>query len=95
MVTSLITGASVLLGLASACAWFYASTVKVTREQVIAQRVEEAARKGEKPNLAGATLDGWDMSSTFAAQSKWSAWGAVLAACSIALQAIGQAIASV
>ena len=90
-----ITWGSVVFGLASAFAWFYASTIKVTRERVVAQRIKEAERNGEKPNLAGVTLDGWDMSGTFAAQSKWNACGAVLAACAIALQAVGNALASV
>jgi len=90
-----ITGASVVFGLASACAWLYASTVKVTRAQVVAQRIKEAERNGKKPNLAGSTLDGWDMSGMFASQSKWNARGAVLAACAIALQAVGNALASV
>jgi len=93
--TPLINVASILFGLASAGAWFYASIVKVTREKVVARRIKEAERNGGEPNLGGATLDGWDMSGTLAAQSKWSAWGAALAACSIALQAVGLAIASV
>lgn len=90
-----VTGASALLGLASAGAWFYASTVKITRDKAVALRVQEAEVKGTAPNLAGVSLDGWDMSSTLAAQSKWSARGAALAGCAVALQAIGQAIASV
>ena len=89
------TWASVAFGFASAIAWLYASVVKVTREQVVAQRSDDAARRGEKPNLAGITLDGWDMSATFAAQSKWSVRGAILAACAIGLQAITQVAANV
>ncbi|MBT9490868.1 MAG: hypothetical protein IV107_00650 [Paucibacter sp.] len=87
---ALISIASVFFGFASAAAWFYASVVKVSWEQSVAQRKKEAHRKGVTPNLAGVSLDGWDMSSTFTAQSKWNARGAALAACAVGLQAFGQ-----
>jgi len=90
--TSAITIVSVVCGFASAGAWLYASRVKVTREQMIKQRTKEAKKKGHLPDLSGASLDGWDMSSTFAAQSKWNARGAILAACAVALQSIGQIV---
>lgn len=86
----LVLVASIFSGFGSAAAWFYASYIKVSREQVVAQRKKQAEKIGELPNLAGISLDGWDMSATFAAQSKWNARGAALAASSIGLQALGQ-----
>ena len=80
--------ASALFGVASAGAWFYSSIVKVTREQMVAQRTKQALQKGEKPNLAGISLDGNDVSATLAAQSKWNAIGAIMAALAVGLQSI-------
>lgn len=85
----IISCLSIILGFCSVAAWLYASVVKVSREEMVAERTKQAAKKGQKPNLAGVTLDGWDMSSTFAAQAKWNARGAALAACSIGFQAVG------
>ena len=80
------SAASVIIGLASAAAWLRAGVVKVSHESAMKERGQKAAAKGERPNLASVTLDGWDMSATFAAQSKWNAIGAVAAAVSILLQ---------
>ena len=82
--------ASVALGLLSAASWLYASTVKITHEKAMKQRVRIAAKRGEKPNFASVSLDGWDMSATFSAQSKWNSIGAFCAAVSIILQSIPQ-----
>ncbi|MGK5035694.1 hypothetical protein [Janthinobacterium sp. LB3P118] len=89
-----ITTASVVSGFMSAAAWLYASTVKISREEAVDQRKKEALRKGETPNLGSVSLDGWDMSATFSAQSKWNSCGAALAACAVGLQALGQALGS-
>lgn len=56
-----ITWGSIFLGFLSAICWFRASKVKVTREQEIEWRKKKAEKRGEKPNLAGVTLDGWDV----------------------------------
>lgn len=61
----------------------------------MAMRRKDAERKGTTPNYAGVSLDGWDMSATFGAQSRWGALGALLAACAVGLQALGQFLASV
>lgn len=83
--------ASILFGVISAVGWLRASTVKVTREQEVARRVKAAEKKGIKPNLSGVTLDGWDMSATFRAQTLWNSIAAISAAVSILLQAVIQA----
>jgi hypothetical protein len=82
--------AGVLAGLISAACWARASMVKITRQQEVERRVREAAKTGETPNLAGATLDGWDMGATFAAQARWNAAGSACAALAIFAQAAGQ-----
>lgn len=84
--------ASAIFGVASAGAWFYSSIVKVTREKMVAQRTKQALRKGEKPNFAGVSLDGYDVSATLSAQSKWNAIGAIMAAFAVGLQSISQLI---
>lgn len=81
---------SALFGLLSAAGWLRAATVKVPHEEAMAQRAKAAAKKGEKPNFASVSLDGWDMSATFAAQARWNAIAAFLAACSILLQVVLQ-----
>lgn len=86
----LLTMVSIVCGFLSAGAWLKASVVKVSREQEIKWRTKKANKMGEKPNLAGATLDGWDMSGTFRAQAKWNAIAAVLAAISLSCQALAQ-----
>src|SRR5688572_22489323 len=73
--TTVLTVTSILTGFASAGCWFRSSIVKVTRDEEVARRHKEAAKTGQTPNLAGVTLDGWDMSATFTAQSRWNAWG--------------------
>lgn len=55
-------------------------------------RVTQAQKKSEKPNLVSISLDGWDMSATFAAQSRWNASGSAFAALSILLQSFSQMI---
>lgn len=61
----------------------------------MAMRKMDAECKGVKPNYASVSLDGWDMSATFAAQSKWGRIGALLAACAVGLQALSQLLANV
>jgi hypothetical protein len=86
---------SVVCGLASAAAWFYASRVKVTREQALEQRRRAAAKSGKEPYLGGMTFDGAEMRETLAAQSKWNSVGAVLAAIAVASQSLAQVLAHV
>lgn len=93
--TNYVTWASIFFGFASALSWLRASIAKVTRDHEIVRRKKEARKRGETPNLAGVTLDGWDMSGTFRAQSKWNAFGAFFGACAIALQAIVKIIENV
>lgn len=81
---------AVFFGLLSAAGWLRAATVKVSHERAMAQRTEAAAKKGEKPNFASVSLDGWDMSATFTAQARWNSIAAFLAACSILFQAVSQ-----
>ncbi|WNB76135.1 hypothetical protein [Methylomonas koyamae] len=87
--------ASIFFGFLSAGAWLWASVVKVSREKEIKRRIAKAKNRGEEPNLARVSLDGWDMSGTFRAQSFWNAIGAVLAAISISCQAIVQILQDV
>ncbi|MBW3509552.1 MULTISPECIES: hypothetical protein [Janthinobacterium] len=94
-ILSLMTIGSIGFGFTSAAAWLYASNVKVTHEQVIVQRKKDAILTGEVPDLGGVSLDGWDMSATFAAQAKWNSRGAALAACAVSLQALSQALSCV
>lgn len=86
----LLTILSVACGLASAAAWFYASSVKVTRKEALEQRLKAAAKSGDEAYLGGVTFDGAEMRETLAAQSKWSSVGAVLAAISVASQSLAQ-----
>ncbi|WP_143493877.1 MULTISPECIES: hypothetical protein [unclassified Pseudomonas] len=81
---------SIASGFVSAGSWLYASIVKVSHEKEMERRRKKAERKGEKPNYASVSLDGWDMSATFSAQSRWNAIGAIFAAISILLQALIQ-----
>ena len=81
---------SIASGFISAGSWLYASIVKVSHEKEMERRRKQAERKGEKPNFASVSLDGWDMSATFSAQSRWNAIGAIFAAISILLQALIQ-----
>jgi len=83
-----ITWLSIVSGIASSVSWFRACFVKITREQEAAWRRRKAKKSGDKVNLAGVTLDGWDMSGTFRVQSKWNALGAFFAACAVMLQAL-------
>jgi hypothetical protein len=85
----------VIFGVLSAASWLRSSLVKVSHEKAMKLRAKEAVKRGEKPNFASISLDGWDMSATFAAQSKWNAYGALFAACSIFAQLLSQAMAYV
>lgn len=89
------TVSSIVSGFLSAASWLKASVVKVSHEEEIARRKTEAEKKGVPPNLAGVTLDGWNMSSTFRAQAKWNSIAAILAAITISLQAITQILQNV
>jgi hypothetical protein len=93
-VKEVVQVAAVIAALLSAAAWYRAATVKVTREQVVEARKKAALKKGEIPNLAGVTLDGADLSGTFAAQSKWNSVGAIGAAVTVLLQAFTPFFAS-
>ena len=86
---------SIFIGLISAASWLRASVIKVSHEEAMRIREREAKRRGEKPNYASVSLDGWDMSATFSAQSKWNATGAFFAAVSILIQATAQMLGSV
>ncbi|MFS8933094.1 hypothetical protein [Cupriavidus taiwanensis] len=88
---SYATVASILFGFASAGSWFRASFVKVKHEDAMVKRKRDAEEQGRQPNLASISLDGWDMSATFAAQARWNAIGAFFAGMSILLQASSQA----
>ncbi|WP_175155289.1 hypothetical protein [Achromobacter mucicolens] len=88
----ILTLISIVSGFASASAWIYASQVKVSRERAIRQRRLAAEKKGTNPDLSGVTFDGWEVRETLAAQSKWNAIGAVLAATAVLCQAAGQAL---
>lgn len=85
-----LSATSIMLAIVSAAGWLRASTVKVSREQEVAWRQKEAKKMGVEPNLAGVTLDGWDMSGTFRAQTFWNSIAAISAAGSILLQAVVQ-----
>lgn len=89
---AILSWSAIVLGLGSAAAWLRSSTVKVTLSQAMARRKKEMERTGSVPSGGYASLDGWDMSATFAAQSRWNSLGALLAAASITLQAISQLI---
>jgi hypothetical protein len=89
-----LTIASIAVGLVSAASWLRASVIKVSHEKAMKSREKEARKRGEKPNYASVSLDGWDMSATFSAQSKWNATGAFFAAISILLQATVQMLSN-
>ena len=91
-VTTYLTIASIFFGFLSAGAWLWASMVKVSSKKEVKRRIAKAKKLGEEPNLAGVSLDGWDMSGTFRVQSFWNAIGALLAAISISCQAIVQSL---
>lgn len=88
-----LTIVSIICGLLSAASWFRGSVVKVSHEKAMELRIRQAEKRGEKPNLSSMNFDGWDMSATFSAQSKWNTRGAFLAACSILMQSVAQAMA--
>ena len=89
---STLTWVAITLGFCSAAAWLRSSRVKVPVEEAIARRKKAAERSGEEPSGGYVSLDGWEMSETFAAQSRWNSIGALLAASSITLQAISQLV---
>ena len=92
---AILSWSAIVLGLGSAAAWLRSSTVKVTLNQAMAIREKEMERTGRMLSGGYATLDGWDMPATFAAQARWNSLGALLAASSITLQAISQLVGSV
>lgn len=81
---------SLAAALCSAGAWFYASRVKVSSEEAFEITRRNAEKRGGTPNYAGMSFDGWDFRETLAAQARWSAIGAFLAAVAVAGQAIAQ-----
>lgn len=83
---------SIATGLVSAVCWFRGSTFKVDHKNAMAQRIRDARRNGEVPNLASVSFDGWDVSGTLSGQAKWNALGALFAGCSIASQAFSQLV---
>jgi len=87
-----LNAASIIMGLFSAASWLRACFVKVSHEKAMALRARVAKKRGEVPNFASASLDGWDMAETFAAQSKWNSIGAFFAAFSVLLQVVAKAL---
>jgi hypothetical protein len=85
-------GVSIFLGVVSAASWLRASVAKVSHEDAMKSRIKAAAKRGEKPNLASVSLDGWDMSATFSMQARWNSLGALAAALSISFQILGQVL---
>ncbi|UIN23505.1 hypothetical protein [Herbaspirillum frisingense] len=83
-----LTMASIAFGFLSAGSWLRASFAKVSHEVAMEQRRKDALKRGQEPNYASVSLDGWDMSATFAAQAKWNGLGAFFAAFSILFQAV-------
>jgi hypothetical protein len=92
---TLLSVASITIGLLSAACWLRASFVKVDPQSAIATRAREAKARGETPSGGSTSLDGWDMSATFRAQSKWNSLGALFAALSISCQALSQIFSGV
>src|SRR5688572_24065210 len=92
---TIMSWSAIVLGFASAAAWLRSSTVKITLNQAMAMREKERIRTGRMLSVGYATLDGWDMQATFAAQARWNSLGALLAASSITIQAISQVVDSV
>lgn len=90
-----LTLTSILTGLLSAGSWMYASVIKVSHEKAMMSRKRQAKKRGEAPNYASVSLDGWDMSATFSSQSRWNAIGAFLAAISILFQATVQTLSNI
>lgn len=90
-----LTSLSIVFGFLSAGAWLRASVVKISREKEIKWRKARVRKSGVEANLAGVSLDGWDISGTFRAQSRWNSIGAVLAAASILCQAVSQLLQNV
>lgn len=72
----------------SALSWLYAAKVTVSRTQEVEYRRKKAEKRGARPNLAGVSLDGNDLSGTFRVQSKWNAIAAIFAACVAIAQAL-------
>ena len=85
---SVLAAISIACGFASAASWGRAALVKVTRDRMVAREQKRAAKDGRPANLAGISLDGWDMAETFNAQSFWNALGAGFAAVAVLAQSI-------
>lgn len=83
---------SLAAALGSAAAWFYASRVKVSREEAVEIATRAAKKKGVKPDFSGMSFDGWDFRETLAAQARWSSLGALLAALAVAGQVMAQVL---
>ena len=90
--SSMLSWTAAVFGICSAAAWLRSSTVKVTVEEAMSRRKRTAERTGITLSHGYTSLDGWEMSETFAAQSRWNSLGAFLAASSITLQAISQLV---
>jgi hypothetical protein len=86
--------ASIALAVVSALCWLRSAAVKVSTEDAVKRRVREAERAGLPPSLSSVSLDGWDMSATFKAQSQWSAAGASFAGLAVLFQAVGPLLAT-
>lgn len=85
--SNIVQGVTAILALFAAASWLRAATVKVTREQAVEDAKRRAAAAGEEPGLAGVSLNGIDVWSTAAAQSRWNAIGASCAGGAALLQA--------
>ncbi|HEN9589689.1 hypothetical protein NQ659_07265 [Acinetobacter baumannii] len=88
--TFFISSVSIFFGIMSACAWLYASQVKISREKAVNLLKKRAQKNNEIPNLAGFSFDGWDLRETLNAQAKWNSIGAIFASISMLCQAILQ-----
>lgn len=79
---------AVFVALLSAAAWLKAATIKVSRRELLELGTHEADKRGEKLNVAVASVNGWSLSATFAAQSRWNSRGALLAGLAVLAQAV-------
>lgn len=82
-----ISSISIFFGIMSACAWLYASQVKISREKAVDILKKRAQKNNQIPNLGGVSFDGSDLRETLKAQSKWNSLGAIFASISMLCQA--------
>lgn len=85
--------ATAIMAFIAALCWLRAGTVKVTPEEALRLEEKRAKKAGRKPSLGVVSLDDWDMSETFKAQSRWNSAGALAAAIAALIQAIASPLA--